>query len=74
MIGRALDGDDDQHERAVARTTISGYAQGGGEESVSEPLPWRAGVLYPEQPATIGSREHAEPRWFGSKVLEEPGR
>jgi predicted transcriptional regulator len=74
QFGRVLDGDDVQHERIVATTTMRGYELSGGEVIVAPGGPWRTGVLYPEQPATIGSREHAEPRWFGSKVLEEPGR
>jgi hypothetical protein len=67
-----IDGDSDQRERIVATTKISSYAVGGGEVTVAEGLPWREGELYPEQQATLGSREHEEPRWFGSKVLEQP--
>ena len=70
-FGRILDGDDVQRERVVASTVIRGYAEAGGGEKVSESQPWRSGVLYPDQQGTIRGAEVEEPRWFGSKVIEQ---
>ena len=64
-------GDDAQCERVVATTVIRSYAEVDGRESASELQPWRSGVLDPVLPSTIRSAEVEQPRWFGSKVVEQ---
>ena len=59
--------------RVVASTKMSSWVVGGGEETVVS-VKWHEGEFNPARQGTMGGREHEEPRWFGSKVLEEPGR
>ena len=51
--------------------------RGGGEEVVIGIGRWWNGnelELAAEAQGTMFGREYEEPRWFGSKVLEEPGQ